>query len=276
MTAPTVSVVVPAYRNGATLAETLQSILDQQGTDFELVVADHASDDDTLAVAERYADDPRVRVLSTPSGGGAVRNWQRVTDAASGEFIKLVCGDDVLRPGVLARQATLLRSSGAALTACRRDIIGADGRILMPAWGLRGIDRQMAGASAVRAAVRAGSNLFGEPASVMMRREALVSAGGWFSAFPYLIDQATYSRVLIDGEFVPDAQVGATFRMTQGQWSVALVASQAQQARAFHHWLRETHPDVVSPADVALGDARAWLMARLRRASYRALSRRMR
>lgn len=271
MTSPTVSVVIPAYNNGSTLGETIDSVLAQDGVDFEVIVADHASSDDTLAVMQRYAGDPRVSVLTTPAGGGAERNWNRVTSLATGDFVKLVCGDDVLRPGVLARQSGILRTTGAVLTACRRDVTDADGRVLMAAWGLRGIDRPMPGARAAAKAVRAGSNLFGEPASVMMRRSVLEHVGGWDASYPYLIDQATYSRVLLEGDFVPDATVGATFRLSDSQWSAVLIASQASQARSFHAALRSEHPSVVSGADVLIGDLRASVMARLRRFSYSVL-----
>lgn len=271
MIPPTVSVVIPAYNNASTLQETIDSVLAQQGVDFELIVADHSSSDDTRAVMDRYADDPRVSLLTTPAGGGAERNWNRVTELATGEYLKLVCGDDVLRPGTLARQSEILRTSGAVLTACRRDVTDADGRVLMPGWGLRGLTTPMPGAQAVAKAVRAGSNLFGEPASVMMRRDVLEKVGGWNAAFPYLIDQASYSRVLLEGSFVPDDAVGATFRLSDSQWSAVLIASQADQARRFHAALHDEHPDVVSRGDLLIGNLRASVMARLRRLSYTVL-----
>ncbi|MDO8381394.1 MAG: glycosyltransferase family 2 protein [Microbacterium sp.] len=274
--APTLSVVIPAYNNGRTLAETIDSVLSQEGLDFELIIADHSSSDDTRAVMSRYAADPRVTLLDTEAGGGAGRNWNRVSDAAQGEFMKLVCGDDILRPGTLARQVELLRASGAVLTACRRDIVDADGKVLMAGWGLRGLRTPMPGDAAVRKAVLAGSNLFGEPASVTMRRATFVECGGWFDDFPYLIDQASYSRVLLHGSFVPDPEVGATFRMSSAQWSVALTRDQASQARGFHGWLHAEHPTVISSVDRTIGDIRATLMAHARRLSYRVLERRMR
>ncbi|WP_309068027.1 glycosyltransferase family 2 protein [Microbacterium sp.] len=276
MNAPPLSVVVPAFNNARTLAETLRSILDQDVNGMEVIVADHASTDDTLAVMRSFASDPRVILLETEAGGGAGRNWNRVTDAARGTFIKLVCGDDVLRPGVLARQTEILASTGAVMTACRRDLIDASGAVLLPAWGLRGIDRRMPGAEAVRRAVLAGSNLFGEPASVMMRRDVLARTGGWNDSFSYFIDQATYTRVLFEGDFVPDPEVGATFRMSDAQWSVALASRQAAEAREYHTWVRETHPEAISATDRRVGDVRAALMARARRLSYRVLKRRMR
>lgn len=275
MSAPTVSVVVPAYNNARTLGKTIDSVLAQTGIDFELIIADHSSTDATREVMDSYAGDSRVTLLTTEAGGGAGRNWNRVTEAASGTYLKLVCGDDLLLPGVLARQAQIL-SEGAVLTACRRNVVDSSGNILMRDWGLRGITHPMPGARAVRAAVRAGSNPFGEPASVMMVRDALARSGNWFDDFPYLIDQASYSRVLLMGGFVPDPLTGAAFRMSDTQWSVALSSSQSSQARGFHHWLHQTHPEVVSALDVRIGDVRAALMSRARRLSYLILKRRMR
>ncbi|WOF24173.1 glycosyltransferase family 2 protein [Microbacterium betulae] len=272
---PRVSVVVPAYNNARTLHETLRSVLDQDADGLELVVADHSSSDDTWDVMQEFAGDGRVTLLRTEAGGGAARNWNRVTDAATGTYVKLVCGDDVLRPGVLARQARLLERSGAVLTACRRDVVDAQGKVLMAGWGLSGLSEPMSGAEALRRTVRAGRNLLGEPASVMMRRDALVAAGGWDDRFSYLIDLASYARVLVGGGFTPDAQVGATFRMSDTQWSVALVDEQTSEARAFHAGLRAEHPEVLSEADRRMGDLRAGLMARARRISYRVLGRRM-
>lgn len=276
MTAPRVSVVIPAYNNAKVIAETIDSVLAQEGVELELIIADHSSTDGTRKVIEQYEDDPRVTLLDTPTGGGAPRNWNRVTAAATGEYVKLVCGDDVLRPGVLARQARLLADSGAVFTACRRDIVDADSKVLFSGWGLRGLSRPMPGSAAVRRVIRAGSNQFGEPASVMMRTAALREAGDWYDRFPYLIDQASYSRVLMQGDFVPDTEVGATFRMSTTQWSVALVKDQATQARQYNEWMHETYPEAVSRTDVLIGNVRAGLMARARRLSYKVLERRMR
>src|SRR5690606_40222608 len=139
----------------------------------------------------------------------------RVSELATGTYFKLVCGDDVLRPGALARQVALLQDHpDAVLTACRRDVTDAAGAPLIRGRGLQGLKTPMPGRDAVRTAVRAGVNPFGEPACVTMVRETFAKTGGWLSDFPYLIDQATYSRVLMEGDFVPDDAVGATFRMS--------------------------------------------------------------
>ena len=273
-----VSVVVPAFRNAATIAETMRSILDQDHADLEVVVADHSSDDGTAAAIEPFADDPRVRILdATPAGGGAVRNWQRVTDAATGEYLKLVPGDDLLHPGAIAAQAAALDAQpDAVLVAGRRDILDARGAVLVSGRGLGPLVGRHDGREAIRASVRAGTNLLREPGAVLLRRGALAAAGGWDGRHAYLIDQASYARALLAGDMIGLDATVAGFRVNAGQWSMALSREQAAQAIAFHHAFAAEHPGVLDPADLRVGDRRARRAALARRAFYVLHRRRLR
>ncbi|WAB81875.1 glycosyltransferase family A protein [Microcella daejeonensis] len=274
---PRLSVVMPTFNNAPFVEDAVESILTQDHDDFELVIADHSSSDGTWEKLQRFASDPRVRLLTTEAGGGAERNFNRVSAAAVGEYVKMVCGDDLLKPGVLARQSAILDDNpDAVLTACPREIVDARGRTIIASRGLAGLTRAMPGNEAVRVVVRSGSNQFGEPGSVMMRRRELEEDGFWFFTYPYLVDQATYCRILMRGRFVPDLTVGAVFRMNGGQWSVALRGSQAEQVKGFHRWLAEHHPDAVSPIDERIGNRRAALMAIKRQVAYIVLRNRMR
>lgn len=276
MTGPVLSVVIPVYNGEKYLAEALDSILSEEGVDMEVVIGDHSSTDGTRDVIARYESDPRVRVITTPAGGYVTRSWRNVSDCATGTYVKLVCADDVLRPGVLARQVALLEAHpDAVLTASARDLTDAEGKVLVAGMGLQGVKRPMSGPVAVRRAVRAARNIFGEPGCVTMRRDALEAAGGWFGDFPYVIDLGTYCRVLLQGRFVPDLTVGATFRLNAEQGSVAQSATQAMQVQALHEWLHTHAPDAVSRGDVRLGNLKARINARLRRLTFGVLRRRM-
>lgn len=273
---PRVSIVIPAYNNAAYIARTMDSVLAQTFDDLEIIVADHSSTDDTYELLERYTSDSRVSLLSTESGGGAQRNWNRVSQAANGEFIKLVCGDDLIHPELVQTQVEALdREPEAVLAASRRDIIDAQDRPLVSARGLPGLAGRIDGRTAIRRTVRAGTNIFGEPGCVLIRREVLERVGWWDARFPYLIDQATYTRVLLEGDLVAIDRSLAGFRVSDSQWSVRLARSQAAQAIAYHHWLRSEHPEVVSASDARRGDLAARAMATARRAAYLVMARRM-
>lgn len=273
---PLVSIVIPAYNNADYLDETMKSVLGQTYTNLEVIVSDHASTDDTWAVMERYASDPRVTLLHTEGGGGALRNWNRVSQAATGDLIKLVCGDDLLYPTIVAQQvAALVAEPGAVLAASPRDIVDANGAPVLKNRGLAGLTGVHDGTVAIRKTVTQGTNIFGEPGCVLIRRSVLEKVGWWDSRWPYLIDETSYSLVLLEGKFVGVPGSLAGFRISDSQWSVRLVAEQAEQAIGFHNWMAQTRPDVVSGTDRRIGNTRARVMAQVRRVAYIWLGRRM-
>jgi glycosyltransferase involved in cell wall biosynthesis len=271
-----VSVVVPSYNNASFIEATMDSILSQTFEDFELVVADHSSVDGTWERLQRYASDPRVRLLRTETGGGAPRNWERVTDAARGELLKLVCGDDLIYPDCLRIQVDAMDSNpSVVLVASRRDLIDARGGVLISGRGLAGLTGRSSGRAAARHTVLAGSNIFGEPACVLFRRKVLAEAGGWDGRHPYVIDQATYVNVLLGGDFLGIDRSLAAFRLSSAQWSVHLARAQSDQVIGFHHRLAREVSGLLSRADLLRGDARARGMAYARRLAYLWLGRRM-
>ena len=273
---PRVSVVVPSYNNASFIEATMDSILGQTFADFELVVADHSSVDGTWELLRRYRIDPRVRLLRTEAGGGALRNWERVTTAARGELVKLVCGDDIIYPDCLRVQVEAMDANpSVVLVAAQRDLIGAHGDTVITRRGLAGLTGLVPGRVAARHAVVVGSNIFGEPACVLIRRESLERVGGWDGRHPFVIDEATYVNVLLGGDFFGIDTALAAFRLSSSQWSVHLVREQSDQVIGFHHRLAEDAPGLLSRTDLLRGDAMARGMAYVRRLSYVWLGRRM-
>ena len=254
----------------------MDSILGQTFGDFELVVADHSSSDGTWERLQHYRTDPRVRLLRTAAGGGAPRNWEQVTTAARGELVKLVCGDDIIYPDCLRLQVEAMDANpSVVLVASRRDLIDARGSIIIKRRGLAGLTGRVPGTEAARHTVVAGSNVFGEPACVLMRRGALERAGGWDGRHPFVIDEATYVNVLLRGDFFGIDAALAAFRLSSSQWSVHLAREQSGQVVGFHHRLADETPGLLSRADLLRGDAMARGMAYVRRLAYVWVGRRM-
>ena len=273
---PRVSVVVPSYNNASFIEATMDSILGQTFKDFELVVADHSSSDGTWERLQRYSVDPRVRLRRTETGGGAPRNWERVTTEARGELVKLVCGDDIIYPDCLRLQVEAMDANpSVVLVAAQRDLIDARGGLVNARRGLDGLTGRVPGRVAVRHTVVAGSNIFGEPACVLVRREILERAGGWDGRHPYVIDEATYVNVLLLGDFLGIDTALAAFRLSSSQWSVHLAREQSDQVIGFHHQLADDEPGLLSRADLFRGDAMARATAYARRLAYVWVGRRM-
>jgi glycosyltransferase involved in cell wall biosynthesis len=272
-----VSVVVPTFNNAVFVADTLDSILAQTFANYELLIADHSSHDGTWDIVSRYGTDDRVRLLKTEPGGGAARNWNRVTAEARGDFLKLVCADDLLYPTCLEEQVRAIRRRpDSAMVAGQRDVRDARGNVLLRGRGLAGLDGEVSGRTAIRASIRAGNNVLGEPACVLLRTDLVNRAGGWSPRAEFLIDLDLYVRLLAQGSLWAQPTPVAAFRVSEGQWSVSLVRSQARQMRRFIEETRSRHPDIVSARDARIGKYRAYRNAAGRRAAYVWWSRRMR
>lgn len=107
MTVPTISVIMAAYNGAALIEETLASLRAQTFADFEIVVVDDKSTDDTLAVLRRW-DDSRLRVIAAEANGGPVLARNRALREARGRYIAALDQDDLCLPERFARQVAWL------------------------------------------------------------------------------------------------------------------------------------------------------------------------
>ncbi|MBI4807411.1 MAG: glycosyltransferase family 2 protein [Nitrosomonadales bacterium] len=93
---PTVSIGLFIYNAEKTLRAAIDSILDQSFKDFELVISDNASTDDTEKICREYAQkDSRIRYIRQQTNQGASRNLQIVFDEARGEYFMWAAHDDI-------------------------------------------------------------------------------------------------------------------------------------------------------------------------------------
>ena len=232
---PCISVCVPTYRGAATLGPAIESVLAQTDSDFELIVIDDGSPDDTRAVVERFAD-PRLRYVRNARNLGPEGNWNRCLELASGTYFKLLPHDDLLHPRCLERQRAVLDADldeRVALVFSARDVVGADGRLLTRR-GYPGGHEGIIGASSVMGAcVRRGTNLLGEPGAVLMRKSLADRIGPFDATNPYVIDLDYWFRLLAHGDAYYCAEALAGFRVSGGSWSVAIGSKQSTDFREF-------------------------------------------
>ena len=96
---PRISIITPLYNKGLYIAETIQSVLSQTESNWELLVIDNLSTDDGFKVAQSF-DDPRLKFLSNPiKGPGSTRNLG--LNNATGDWILYLDADDLLEPDYL-------------------------------------------------------------------------------------------------------------------------------------------------------------------------------
>jgi glycosyltransferase involved in cell wall biosynthesis len=99
---PVVSVLMTSYNREKYIAAALESVLSSHFSDFEVIVSDDASADDTAKIAQSYAGrDERVRVFINEKNLGDYSNRNRAASLARGTYIKYVDSDDILYPHAL-------------------------------------------------------------------------------------------------------------------------------------------------------------------------------
>lgn len=131
--APTISVVVPTFNRGELIERSIRSVLDQTFSDFELIVVDDGSTDDTLEQL-RQIEDPRLRVLSHASNQGACAARNTGIEAARGRFIAFQDSDDVWAPDKLEKQMAVMPADAAdpVIVYCGFVRIGPHGDVYGP------------------------------------------------------------------------------------------------------------------------------------------------
>ncbi|KRR24985.1 glycosyl transferase [Bradyrhizobium lablabi] len=120
---PLVSIITPSWNVAALIGETIASVQAQTMTDWELLIADDCSTDQTAAVVESHAaSDPRIRLIRQPRNGGPALARQAAIDQAQGRFVAFLDSDDLWLPAKLERQIAFAQAKRAALsyTAFRR------------------------------------------------------------------------------------------------------------------------------------------------------------
>ncbi|WP_214071532.1 glycosyltransferase [Mucilaginibacter sp. dw_454] len=104
---PKVSIIVPTYNRSIYLKETLNSILSQSFTDYEIIITDNNSTDDTENVVKSFSD-PRIVYSKNPENVGSVNNYNEALKLVKGTYIHLFSDDDIMLADCLADKVGVL------------------------------------------------------------------------------------------------------------------------------------------------------------------------
>ncbi|MEP6512763.1 MAG: glycosyltransferase family A protein [Parafilimonas sp.] len=107
-TSPKVSILIPTYNYAHYLDEAIQSVIKQTYKDFELIIIDDHSKDNTDEVIQKYLTDSRVSYFKNKNNLGLVGNWNECLAHARGEYIKFLCADDKFCPLLLEKFVTVM------------------------------------------------------------------------------------------------------------------------------------------------------------------------
>jgi len=132
---PTVTIAMPVFNGGKYVDGALRSIRRQSFADFELLISDNASTDNTLSICERHAhQDSRIRIVRQRTNVGAVANFVATLNAARTEFFMWAACDDTWSERFVELCHSALLSNPLANFALPRSVVVSR---LLPFWPMR-------------------------------------------------------------------------------------------------------------------------------------------
>jgi glycosyltransferase involved in cell wall biosynthesis len=192
---PELSVVLPVRNAEATLAEAIESCLEQTWGEFELIVVLNGGEDRSVEIAEQYAKaDSRMRLVRSPASEGVAGAMKRGVEEAQGALIARMDADDRSLPTRFERQREFLHAHAEI------GVVSGEVRLVNSLGA--GMERYVEWVNGLRTSQAVARERFVEcpvvQPSLMMRREAIAQAGG-YRVMDWAEDHDLFLRMLEKG-----------------------------------------------------------------------------
>lgn len=254
MNRPYVTVTIPMYNNERFIGETINSVLSQTFTDFELLIYDDHSTDGSYDIAASI-NDSRIRLFRNPENLGPEGNWNKAVSMVRGKYVKLVCGDDLLYPECLEKQVAAFDdplNAGVSLVSSQRTIIDPEGKTLIKKVNFVDGGRKDP-VEVIRKMIRMGTNIIGEPVCGLFPAELIAKTKGYSAVVPYTIDLDYWIQMLKHGDlFVIDESLCA-FRISDLSWSSRIGELRYEQFLEFMEQAAADERHEVTDLDLFIG-----------------------
>lgn len=208
---PKVSILIPTYNNAHFLDETISSALNQTFRDFELLIVDNASTDNTKDVVKKYLTDSRIKYFLNETNIGLVNNLNRCLTLASGDYIKYLLSDDKFAPTAVEKMVNAMEAHPTvSLVMAYKYYFGSlNFPVAMPFQGLT------KGDEVIYETMRNGYDFIGDATVVMFRRSNLHL--GLFRNLSWTCDWEMWIRHLSKGDCYVIPEVLTYIRKHAGQ-----------------------------------------------------------
>jgi glycosyltransferase involved in cell wall biosynthesis len=208
------SVVMPVFNGARFLDEAIESIVTQDYAEFEFVIVDDGSTDETPRILARWAErDPRIVVIRCDENGGIPRALNLGLARAKGQYIARQDADDLSAPGRFRKQIPVLDANpDVTLVSMNYDLIDEQGNRV-------GIIRTHQPPEVVEYLLHF-SNAIGGHSQVMFRADVVRGVGGYDEDYSYSQDYDLWARLIGRGRLVILPEVGMRYRLHADRVSV--------------------------------------------------------
>ena len=202
VTNPLISVCVPVYNQGRFLSDCIESVQEQTLADWELVICDDCSTDETAEVAQRYAaKDPRIRYMRNDQRLGMSANLKRAADLGTGKYLKILCSDDWLTPRCLEVLSGLMEKHPGVVLATSAEVYSDEVGTPLQVQFLFGERISIISGDVMLDRMARGSG-FGGNSSFMISTSAYHEIGGFDSNLRYAGDYDLAARLCRSGNYL--------------------------------------------------------------------------
>ncbi len=238
---PLVSICIPAYNSAEYISETIESVLKQTYQNIELIVVDDQSKDNTVEVVSAIAErDSRLKLYRNEQNLGMAGNWNHCMELCTGEYIKLMCADDLLHETLIAREVEIMEKyPEVSLVESDTLFINLDGK--KGSMYTRYKSGVVDGKKAARACVFT-MDVFGAPQANLMRREAYEKVGGFDEHFRYILDYDFFMTMALQCQIYTIREPLNFFRIRDdSNTGNVMTGNQGEAYVAEHRALMEKH-----------------------------------
>jgi hypothetical protein len=269
---PLCTIAIPVYHRmeKALAFAAVESALAEERADVEILVIDDHTTDGTWGRLTALVTDPRARLLRNERNLGLFQNFNRCLDEARGQYVRILCSDDMLEPGSLNDElAVMQRHPDMALLTTRGLRVAPDGRVLgRQAAALReGRYRGDRGIAAVlRSNADTGYNSLNYPSGILIRKTAADRAGRFRADMRMSGDVEYFLRVLRHGALGVLHRVGCRITVHPDQMGARLSLEPVVMQELFE-LIEEFRPvlrgqDAEARVERATAGLSSWLAAR--------------
>jgi glycosyltransferase involved in cell wall biosynthesis len=253
---PFISVILPVYNGETYLRQSIDSVVAQEGANFELIIWDDQSTDSSSRIIESYQ--ARIRRFSNSANLGLFKTLNRAINEAQGEWIRLWSQDDVMKANCLQTESKFINEHPAVgMVYCAVDTIDENGKVTLPA-PQDPTPEIIAPELAAQIMFFHGS-IAGNIANVLLRREVLAEVGPFREDMKISADFEMWVRLSekypighINQPLVDLRNHAGQFSRAQGSYVVSMGEDQSiyralisrlpaeivEYSRRYHRWHR--------------------------------------